>query len=350
MLMRSDTMPKWLQGQLPQQDVVISTRIRIARNINEYKFPMYMSLEEADKMTNELLVTFKDKFQDFNYRFLNIGNLSQIQRLNYIEGYLISKDLIQKADKSSFLLREDEKATVMINEEDHIRIQALVPGLDFLGAWQICSEIDDRLGSSINYAFHKDLGHLTACPTNVGTGMRASVMVHLPSISMTGNLNNMFETLRKVGLTARGIYGEGTEGIGNMYQISNQTTLGETEEDIMSKLNKIIGQIVNRERRTRLYLKEKKGIQLEDKIFRSFGILKNSRLLSSREAISLLSDVKLAYDMGYLRDESLKDLIKLMLSVNPATLQNNLGHDLDKDERDRIRAEIIREFMMNVEG
>lgn len=343
-------MTKWLEGNLAEDDVAVSTRVRVARNIKEYDFPLYLTVEESDKLTTDILNTIKNNFKDSNYKFYRVRDLTQLERNIYIEEHLISPGLTQKIDKSSFLVRDDERATIMINEEDHLRIQTLVPGLNLDEAWKLCSEIDDTLESSLNFAFHSDLGYLTACPTNVGTGLRASVMVHLPCITMTGNINPLIEALRKIGLTVRGFHGEGTEASGNLYQISNQTTLGDTEEEIINKLNKIIYQIVTRERNTRKYLLNKKGIELEDKTFRSFGILKNSRLISSQEAINHLSNVKLAYDIGYLENPKLKGIVKLMVDILPATIQKKLTEEISKEERDKRRAEIIRNYFQDVEG
>lgn len=342
-------MTKWLEGNALDQDVAVSTRIRVARNIKEFDFPLYMSLEESDKLTSAVLETMKETFKDSNYRFLRVRDLTQRERLMYIEEHLISPALTQKIEKSSFLIKSDERATIMINEEDHLRIQTLLPGLNLTECWEFCSEIDNKLESRLTYAFHKDLGYLTACPTNVGTGLRASVMLHLPTLTMTGHINSLIEAIRKMGLTARGIYGEGSEAIGHLYQISNQTTLGETEEEIINKLNRIINQIVNKERNTRIYLKEKKGVELEDKVFRSYGILKNSRIINSKEAMNHLSNLKLAYDIGYITNPKLKETVKLMMDIMPATLQEKLNKDLNKEERDKIRADIIRDYLADME-
>lgn len=341
-------MTKWLDENSNDQDVAISTRIRIARNIREFDFPLYMSIEDSDELTNSVLETMKENFSD-NYRFLRIRDLSNLERLMYIEDHLISPGLTEKIDKSSFLIRNDEKATIMINEEDHLRIQTLLPGLNLQEGWQLCTEIDDGLELKLNYAYHEDLGYLTACPTNVGTGMRASVMLHLPCLTMTKHINSLIEAIRKIGLTVRGIYGEGTKSTGHLYQISNQTTLGETEEEIISKLNKIVMQIINKERNTRKYLIEKKGIELEDKIFRSYGILKNSRLISSREAINHLSYLKLGYDSGYIKNPVLMNVSTLMINVMPASLQRNLDAEVEKNKRDKIRAQMIRDYLAEVE-
>lgn len=343
-------MTKWLDDNIVHQDVVISSRTRVARNLVDYTFPLYMTVGESDSLTDDVLNSIKENYMNWNFKFLRIRDLTPRERLSYIEDHLISPDLIQKLDKSSFLLRDDEKVTIMINEEDHLRIQTLMPGLNLSECWDLCSNIDDCLESELEFAFHEDMGYLTACPTNVGTGLRASVMLHLPCLTMTRNINSLVEALRKVGLTIRGIYGEGSEAIGNLYQISNQTTLGETEEEIIDKLNKIVSQVVTRERNTRKYLLENKGLELEDKLFRSFGILSNCRLINSKEAMNHLSNVKLAFDAGLLNNEKLEKIIELMIKIRPATIQKDYKKDMDQVERDRIRADIIRDYFLNMEG
>ena len=343
-------MTKWLEDPAVDLDVVISTRVRVARNIEKYKFPSLMTKEESDELTNEILNAIKDSDDEANYKFNIIRNLNPRERLVFIEEHLISPGLIQNLDKSSFLIRDDQRATIMINEEDHIRIQTLFPGLKLNEAWKLCSEIDDNLERKIDYAYDEKLGFLTSCPTNVGTGLRASVMVHLPCLAMTGHINTIIEALRKVGLTVRGLYGEGSEALGNLYQISNQITLGQSEEDIIVKLNKVISQIVARERNTRRYLMESKALELEDKIYRSLGILTHSRLMSSKEAMNHLSNIKLGWDINLIQNKKLKEIVKLMIDIQPANIQKTLEKDMLSSERDNARAGIIRKFIENAEG
>lgn len=343
-------MTKWLEGPAVDLDVVISTRVRVARNIENYKYPSLMTIEESDELTNEILNAIKDSNEEVNYKFNRIRDLNPRERLVFIEEHLISPGLIQNLDKSSFLIRNDERATIMINEEDHIRIQTLFSGLKLKEAWDLCSKIDDNLEQKIDYAYDEKLGFLTSCPTNVGTGLRASVMVHLPCLSMTGHINTIIEALRKVGLTVRGLYGEGSEALGNLYQISNQITLGESEEDIIVKLNKVISQIVARERNTRRYLMETKALELEDKIYRSLGILTHSRLMSSKEAMNHLSNIKLGWELKLIQNVKLKEIVKLMIDIQPANIQKTLEKDMLSSERDNARAGIIRKFIENTEG
>lgn len=342
-------MTKWLEDSSLDEDVVVSTRVRVARNLDKYKFPSLLSINESDELTEDVLASMKGSL-DSNYKFFRTRDLTYTRELKYVEEHLISPELIKEKNKSSFLLRDDEKATIMINEEDHIRIQTLFPGSNLERAWELCSEIDDRLEEELRYAYDKEMGYLTSCPTNVGTGLRASVMLHLPCITMSKNMNSLIEGLRNIGLTVRGLYGEGTEALGNLYQISNQTTLGQSEEEIIEKLNRVVKQIINRERNTREYLKENKLLELEDKIYRSSGILRYARILTSKEATIHLSNIRLGLEIGILKKGDFKDVIKLMMAIQPANIQNEYGEEMDEQERDVARANLIREYISDMEG
>ncbi|MCF6462473.1 protein arginine kinase [Clostridium sp. Cult1] len=336
-------MVKWVEGTGFDEDVVVSTRVRLARNLKDFRFPQKMNIEESEKLTQKILNVMKDLPSNINYKFIRINNLTPLERVVSIEEHLISPGLIQKPDYSSFLIRDDENITIMINEEDHLRIQVLLPGLNFEEGWKTSNEIDDFLESSLDYAFHQEFGYLTACPTNVGTGLRASVMVHLPSLSITGYINNLINGLNKIGLTVRGLYGEGTEAVGNLFQISNQITLGEGEDQIIRKLKNIIYQILDKERNVRNNLLENRKNQTEDRVFRSLGILKYSRNITSKEAMRLLSNVRLGIEMGIIDDIGFKDITKLMIEVQPASIQKYANKELTQEERNIIRANFIRE-------
>ena len=336
-------MVKWVEGTGFDEDVVVSTRVRLARNLKDFRFPQKMNIEESEKLTQKILNVMKDLPSNINYKFIRINNLTPLERVVSIEEHLISPGLIQKPDYSSFLIRDDENITIMINEEDHLRIQVLLPGLNFEEGWKTSNEIDDFLESSLDYAFHQEFGYLTACPTNVGTGLRASVMVHLPSLSITGYINNLINGLNKIGLTVRGLYGEGTEAVGNLFQISNQITLGEGEDQIIRKLKNIIYQIIDKERNVRNNLLENRKNEIEDRVFRSLGILKYSRNITSKEAMRLLSNVRLGIEMGIINDIGFKDITKLMIEVQPASIQKYANKELTQEERDIIRANFIRE-------
>lgn len=342
-------MTKWLDGPALDDDVVISTRVRVARNISKYRFPSYMTVEESDALTNDILNGMKDALDD-NYRFIRIRDIPPREQMMYIEDHLISPNMVQRKEKSSFLIRNDEKATVMINEEDHIRIQTLFPGFNLSDAWKLCSDIDDKLGEQVNYAFDDRWGYLTACPTNVGTGLRASVMLHLPCITMSKTINSLIEGLREIGLTVRGLYGEGSETLGSLYQISNQITLGESEEDIIDKLNKVVYQIIKRERKTREYLTQNKDIELKNRVYRSYGILSYARIMTSKEAMEHLSNLRLGWEMGLFSNDNIQNIFNLMIEIQPANIQRGFDKDMNDEDRDIARAKIIRDFINNLEG
>lgn len=342
-------MTKWLEESGLDEDVVVSTRIRVARNIEDYKFPNLIENEDVDFLTEDIKKALSSVEED--YQFYRNTNLSEVERNVFVEKHLISPNLSKKVDNGSFFVRKDEKSTIMINEEDHIRIQVLFPGLNLDEGWKICSEIDDELEKNLKYAFDEKFGYLTACPTNTGTGLRASVMLHLPALGMIGQINNIMEALRKMGLTVRGLYGEGSKALGNLYQISNQTTIGEKEEDVIKKLNRIVYQMVNRERNSRKYILDKNKIELEDKIFRSLGILNYSRVITTLEAMNHLSNVKLGIDMGIIKDIKAKEIIELMLDIQPASIQNIQKEDIvNKKQVDILRGEILRKKLKNLEG
>ncbi|OLS02175.1 protein arginine kinase [Tissierella creatinophila] len=341
-------MTQWLDEIGEEEDIVISTRVRVARNLSKYKFPEYMSISESDNLTDDVLNRVKKEESD-EYKFKRLRDLNKLEQRVYVEDHLISPSILKNENIGSFLLRKDEKATIMINEEDHLRIQTLFPGLNLEKAWELCSSIDDFLEEELKYAYDSDLGYLTACPTNVGTGLRASVMLHLPCVSMTGSISVIIEGLRKIGLTARGLYGEGSEALGFLYQISNQITLGDTEEEIINKLDKVVHQILTRERNTRKYLTSNRLVEMENKVYRSLGILKYSRILSSTEAMEHLSNIRMGETMNILKNKELSSAIKLMIDIQPANIQKKLNKEMNSKERDIERARMMREFTLGVE-
>ncbi|RKD33759.1 protein arginine kinase [Thermohalobacter berrensis] len=342
-------MSKWLEGKGKENDIVISSRIRLARNIENIKFPYLMNKDDSEEVINNIKKAIIESntvlSRDFDFHRLN--KISPLDRKVLAEKHLISHNLLETPEKSGFLLSKDEKVTIMINEEDHIRIQVLFPGLELYKSWELCSNIDDVLEENIKYAFDEKLGYLTCCPTNIGTGMRASVMLHLPCLVLTGQINKILQAVSQIGLTVRGIYGEGTDALGDLFQISNQTTLGETEEEIIDKLKNIVIQIIAKERSARDTLLTKKRTEIEDRVFRSWGILTNSRIIDSKEAMKLLSHVRMGIEMGIIKDIGLQVINKLMFSTQPATIQKYSGIDLDAKQRDIKRAKFIREKLKN---
>lgn len=343
-------LPAWIKKSGPEGEVVLSSRIRLARNLRDIPFPHYADekkLEEVIHLTEKALNLPPD---DTRLQMIRLDALDQLERMVMVEKHLISPNLVKHPAHRGVALRDDECLAIMINEEDHLRIQTMLSGLQLNKAWQLADAIDDHLEASLDYAFDEQRGYLTACPTNVGTGLRASVMVHLPALGMVDQVKKVLAALAHVGLNVRGIYGEGTESVGNLYQISNQVTLGHSEEDLVGKLVSLTRQVVEQEKSVRQVLLKESSMQLENKVYRAYGLLTQSRLLTSHEAMLLLSDLLLGVDTGILptaRPQAVKELILL---IRVAILQQLIGKELEPGERDYYRAMVIREHLKQDEG
>lgn len=327
-----------------ESDVVISSRVRLARNFDDYPFPFKMN----DEQSGEVLNRVKDAILDDSFVFIDIQDLNAVEKQALVEKHLISPDIVEKRGKSGVLISKDERISIMANEEDHLRIQSLFSGLELNKARQLCDEIDMRLEEKNDFAYSNDFGYLTCCPTNVGTGMRASVMLHLPALVMTGYIRNILEACGKLNVAVRGIYGENTEASGNMFQISNQVTLGVNEEEIIANIINITSQIIEQERLLRDELYKQDPPKFEDKVFRSYGTFANARIISADESLRLLSDVRLGVDMGIIKNIGVETLNEIMLLVQPANLQKYVGRTLGPDERDIRRSDFIRN-KLNIE-
>lgn len=333
-------MSGWITQQGPQNEIVLSSRVRLARNIVNTPFPAYLNMEDSKKLINQVEIAAK-KNDERSYKLLVMDELPNIERQVLLEKHLISPDLT-KSSKGAALISQDELISIMINEEDHIRIQCILPGFQMKNAWDIANREDDMLEQTLDYSYDEKLGYLTCCPTNVGTGMRASAMVHLPALNMIGNIGKILQTVTQIGLTIRGMYGEGTEFQGNLFQISNQITLGLSEEEIVQNINAVTSQIVEKEKEARSILLNNNRTQLEDKVWRAWGVLKNARVMTSQEAMKLLSDVRLGMDMNIIENLSVPLLNEIMIEIQPASIQKYAGEELSPEARDIIRAEIIR--------
>jgi protein arginine kinase len=335
----------WMSAEGPDCDIVLSSRIRLARNMNQYKYSFLNSNEEA----LQVIETIKHRVKQGpftgmgNMDLLMMDELQPLQKRVLVEKHLISPHLAENANHGACLLTENEEVSIMINEEDHVRIQCLYSGLQLQEALNTAFEIDDWIEEEIDYAYDEQFGYLTSCPTNVGTGLRASVMIHLPGLVMTQQMNRIIPAINQLGLVVRGIYGEGSEALGNIFQISNQITLGKSEQDIVEDLKSVVGQIVSQERAVRDTLVKTSNIQLEDRVFRSLGILTNSRIIETKEAAKCLSDVRLGIDIGYIENISRNILNELMILTQPGFLQQYAGGPLRPNERDIRRASLIRE-------
>ncbi|WP_085520839.1 protein arginine kinase [Tuberibacillus sp. Marseille-P3662] len=341
----------WMKTDGPDADIVLSSRIRLARNLKDYIFPVIASDQETVEAYNHM----KHHLDGATYHsmgpfeWLQMNNMEPIEKKVLVEKHLVSPALADKSPNGAVLLNNNESVSIMVNEEDHLRIQCLFPGFQLNEALTLASGIDDWLEEEFNYAFDEQHGYLTSCPTNVGTGMRASVMMHLPALMITQRMNRIAPAINQFGLVVRGIYGEGSEALGNVFQISNQITLGKSEEDIVEDLRGVVMQLIQQERDARKDLMQMSRVQLEDRVFRSYGTLAYSRIIPSKEAAKCLSDVRLGIDLGMIDNVSSNILNELMVITQPGFLQHYFKETLGANERDERRATLIRE-RLKLEG
>jgi len=331
----------WLKGDGPEARIVVSSRIRFARNIRNRRFPGRADAS-ARRQVRELVESSLDRSSLMQGSLrVRLDELGDLDRLFLVERHLISREHARGHDGSALVIGDKEVTSLMINEEDHLRIQILLSGFQLKKALGELNELDDDLEKYLEYAFLPSVGYLTSCPTNVGTGMRASVMMHLPGLVMADQINQVLQAIAKLGLAVRGLYGEGTEASGNLFQISNQATLGKTEKDIVDNLEGVINQIVEHEKRAQQVLFNKNRAALEDRVCRAYGLLTNARIISSKETIELLSALKLGLDCGLINLE-LGAINELFVITQPAHLQKLAGSELKSEERDALRADLIR--------
>jgi protein arginine kinase len=324
-------------------EVVISSRIRLARNLEGAAFPGWAGEEECVRLCDRIapLVAALPALKEA--ASWDMGALAPIEKELLHERHLISNELAARGRGSMLIMRRDETLGVMINEEDHLRIQAMSPGMEIAALWQEIDRLDTELSAQVRYAFSPRLGFLTACPTNVGTGLRASVMLHLPALRVLKEMDPVIKGLGKIGLAVRGLQGEGTEASGNMFQVSNQTTLGESEQTIVSRLIAIVAELVAHETNARLRLMEAQKTLVYDIVGRAYGVLTQAYVLSSREALDMLSGLRLGVEMGLVRQLDIGLLNRLMLVTQPGHLQQFEGREVSAAERDQLRARLIRE-------
>ncbi|MDV2887276.1 protein arginine kinase [Alkalihalophilus pseudofirmus] len=341
----SEAISPWMKKDGADSDIVLSSRIRLARNLKEYKFPLLATMEESSavvKQVKESLLT-DDNQETGPLELVLMEDLKANEKRVLVEKHLISPNLAEQSKHGAVILSEDESVSIMINEEDHLRIQCLFPGFQLTKGLEETSRLDDWIEERVTYAFDEKRGYLTSCPTNVGTGLRASVMMHLPALAMTRQLNKILPAINQLGLVVRGIYGEGSEALGNLFQVSNQLTLGKSEQDIVEDLRDVVMQLIQQERAARKVLMQSSKLQLEDRVYRSYGILSYSRVIESKEATQRLSDVRLGIDVGLLENVSANILNELMILTQPGFLQQYAGEVLSPDLRDERRATLIRE-------
>jgi len=341
----------WMSGSGSEADIVLSSRVRLARNLAKLPFPNQADSAKSISVLRELQPSVDDliRIDGKGYQWVDIADLSPVERRVLVEKHVVSYDLIQEPVNRALIIREDAAVSVMINEEDHLRIQSLQSGLDLQNALQTANLIDDCIEDRHTFAFDARLGYLTACPTNLGTGLRASVMVHLPALVLTRQINRVISAATQLGLAVRGLYGEGTETTGNIFQISNQLTLGYNEMEIIDNLQSVARQIVNQERTARNALLKSSKDDLEDRVWRAYGILRYVRKISGQEALALLSEVRLGTDLKIIEEIGQQVFNELLVATRSNFLQRLSGQkDLDSPGRDRLRAQVIRKKLQGV--
>jgi len=331
----------WLRGSGPESDIVMSSRIRLARNLADY--PFIRRCTDIDRANIESTVRerlSKDPMGS-SLSFINVAELDSLDRQFLVERQLISRELANSDGARSVAIDEQEGMSLMINEEDHLRIQVMKSGLDLGGAWEHINKVDDLIESCVTYAFHPQLGYLTACPTNVGTGMRVSVLVHLPALVITQQIEKVFRSLQKINLVVRGLYGEGTQAMGDFYQVSNQITLGKTEQELIDQVGDIIPVVIDYERKARDFLISEKQNDLFDQVSRAYGTLQNAQQISSEETMFLLSRVRMGINLGLIGDLEIPEVNQLFIHTQPAHLQKIRQTELDTDQRNVERANYL---------
>jgi protein arginine kinase len=340
---------EWLSGDGPNRHIVVSSRVRLARNLLDKPFPGWAKKSERLEVMNlvkqavEHLPEMEESYSE------NLEALSPLEKQLLVERHLISREHAAKGVGSAVVMNAPQSLSVMINEEDHLRMQAIRCGLQLDNVFKMIDRVDSELEDNLEFAYSAELGYLTACPSNVGTGMRASAMLHLPGLVMSDQINKIINSVNKIGLAVRGLHGEGTEAMGNLFQVSNQTTLGEAEEEIIGRLNRVIEQVIEHEQNARALLAQRKAITLHDQIGRAYGLLCHSYSISSKEALNLLSIIKLGIDLSVFPDAHRFPVDELFIETQPAHLQKDAQVvKMSSEERDTLRATLIRAKLSQV--
>lgn len=334
---------EWLRGTGLDSDIVISSRIRLARNIPNTPFPHWANKDQENEIIELAKSAISKAPQLKDSAFFMLTELDNLDKQLLVERHLMSHEHASRSNGKAICLTANEVISIMINEEDHFRIQVMKSGFDLDDVWQIINKLDDDLSRKSSFAFSKELGYLTACPTNTGTGMRSSIMLHLPVLVMTRQINRVLDAIAKLSFTTRGLYGEGTQASGNFFQISNQVSLGQNEGEITDNLKGVIRQVIDQEKTARQNLVSKHNSMLEDRIWRSYGTLKNAHIITSQETVELLSMLRLGQDLGIVKDLERSLINELFILTQPAHLQKIEKKKLSPQERDIKRSDLIRE-------
>ena len=334
---------EWLRGTGPESDIVMSSRIRLARNLADY--PFIRRCNDIDKANIES--TVRERLianQNLsNIDFINVAELNLLDRQLLVERQLISRELANSEGARSVAIDEPEQLSLIVNEEDHMRLQVIKSGLDLGGAWELINHLDNEIESKLTYAYSQQLGYLTACPTNVGTGMRVSVLVHLPALVITKQIEKVFRSAQKMNLVVRGLYGEGSQAMGDFYQVSNQVTLGKSEKDLVYLVDDVIDKVLKYERKARDFLISEKQNDLFDKVSRAYGMLQSAQQISSEETMHLLSRVRMGVSLGLIGELEIPEINQLFIRTQPAHLQKIHSSELDTDERNIERANYLHD-------
>jgi len=334
----------WLQAARADGGIVISSRIRLARNLGGFHFLSKCTDHDREEIQSLIVAALNGTDLGGKYFHVRLDNLGPLEKQLLVERHLISRQHAETDCPRGVALLPDQTVSLMINEEDHLRMQVLLGGLQLNKAWECINRLDDQLEDRLEFAFHEQFGYLTACPTNVGTGIRVSVMMHLPALKITGEIERVFRAAKDMHLAVRGLYGEGTEATGDFYQISNQSTLGKTEEEIVEEFRElVVPRITEYEVKARELLLQQKPTLIEDKVWRAIGMLKYARTISTEETLFLLSHLRMGVNLGIINEVAMETIDELFLSAQPAHLQIVTGQRLDGEQRSKLRAEFIRQ-------
>ena len=344
------TSGEWLRGSGPESDIVISSRVRLARNLADFPFISRASQSDRTEIEGILRDRALQIQESGELEYVNVNELKVIDRQFLVERQLISREHAESEGARGVAIARNEQVSLMINEEDHLRIQVMHSGLDLESAWQQIDQLDTLMGDVVTFAYHSKLGFLTACPTNVGTGVRVSVMLHLPALVITRQIDKVFRSLQKISLAVRGLYGEGSQAMGDFYQISNQITLGKSESELVKQVGDIVPVLIDYERRARDFLVRESHENLHDKVSRAYGILRTAQTISSEETMHLLSSVRMGVNLGLIDDLKIPLLNELFIHTQPAHLQKLRGVELDTADRNIERARYLRRHLNKEDG
>jgi protein arginine kinase len=346
----TQTSGEWLRGLGPEADIVISSRIRLARNLADFPFISRATPQDRLQIERSLRDAILAANSSGDLLYVAVDELEGVDRQFLVERHLISREHAESQGRRAVAIDRTERFSLMINEEDHLRIQVLQSGFNLDSVWEQINNIDDGIEERVTYAFHERLGYLTACPTNVGTGMRVSVMLHLPALVITRQIEKVFRSLQKISLAVRGLYGEGSQATGDFYQISNQITLGRSEQELVQQVRDIVPVIIDYERQARQFLIKESHENLHDRVSRAYGILRTAQTISSEETMHLLSSVRMGVNLGLIQDLRIADINDLFIRTQPAHLQKLTGNELASTDRNIERARYLRHHLNREDG